>query len=71
MCTKEFKAETVRPCGVGDRSVALVAHDLDLTETPMREYGSPRMIAELKARGVAGKGRGGPTRPVKVRSRSS
>lgn len=36
--TKEFKAETVRLCGVGDRSVTQVARDLDLTETAVREW---------------------------------
>jgi len=34
----EFKAEAVRLCQVGDRSVAKVAKDLDLTETALREW---------------------------------
>ena len=34
----QFKAEAVRLCQVGDRSVALVAKDLDLTETALREW---------------------------------
>ena len=34
----EFKAEAVRLCKVGDRSVAQVAVDLDLTETALREW---------------------------------
>jgi len=34
----EFKAEAVRLCRVGDRSVAQVAKDLDLTETSLREW---------------------------------
>ena len=36
--TPEFKAEAVRLCRVGDRSVAQVAKDLDLTETALREW---------------------------------
>ncbi len=34
----EFKAEAVRLCKVGDRSVGQVAKDLDLTETALREW---------------------------------
>ena len=36
--TPEFKAETVRLCKVGDRSIRQVAKDLDLTETALREW---------------------------------
>jgi len=36
--TAEFKAEAVRLCRVGDRSIAQVASDLDLTETALREW---------------------------------
>ena len=36
--TKEFKAEAVRLCKVGDRSIAKVAQDLDLTETALRDW---------------------------------
>lgn len=36
--TAEFKAEAVRLCKVGDRSVRRVAEDLDLTETALREW---------------------------------
>ena len=36
--TPQFKAEAVRLCRVGDRSVAQVAVDLDLTETALREW---------------------------------
>jgi transposase len=36
--TREFKAEAVRLCKVGDRSIAQVAKDLDLTETALREW---------------------------------
>jgi transposase-like protein len=34
----EFKGEAVRLCKVGDRSIAQVAADLDLTETALREW---------------------------------
>src|SRR5690242_3609035 len=34
----EFKAEAVRLCNLGDRSIAKVAKDLDLTETALREW---------------------------------
>jgi transposase-like protein len=34
----EFKAEAVRLCKVGDRSIRQVAKDLDLTETALREW---------------------------------
>lgn len=36
--TQEFKAEAVRLCQVGDRSVGQVAKDLDLTETALRSW---------------------------------
>jgi transposase len=36
--TPEFKAEAVRLCRVGDRSIAQVAKDLDLTETALHEW---------------------------------
>jgi transposase-like protein len=36
--TPEFKAEAVRLCKVGDRTVRQVASDLDLTETALREW---------------------------------
>lgn len=34
----EFKAEAVRLCRVGDRTITQVAKDLDLTETALREW---------------------------------
>ena len=34
----EFKAEAVRLCKVGDRTIRQVAQDLDLTETALREW---------------------------------
>jgi transposase-like protein len=34
----EFKAEAVRLCRAGDRSIGQVAKDLDLTETALREW---------------------------------
>ena len=36
--TAEFKAEIVEVCQRGDRSVAQVARDFDLTETAVREW---------------------------------
>jgi transposase-like protein len=36
--TADFKAEAVRLCKVGDRTVRQVANDLDLTETALREW---------------------------------
>ncbi len=36
--TAEFKADTVRLCKGGDRTIAQVARDLDLTETALREW---------------------------------
>jgi transposase-like protein len=36
--TPEFKAEAVRLCSVGNRSVRQVARDLDLTETALRNW---------------------------------
>jgi transposase-like protein len=34
----EFRAEAVRLCNVGDRTVRQVARDLDLTETSLRAW---------------------------------
>lgn len=34
----EFKAEAVRLCKAGDRTIAQVARDLDLTETALRDW---------------------------------
>ena len=55
-----FKAEAVRLCKVGDRSIREVAKDLDLTETAQREWvkraevdGGPVDTAHLLA-GVLG-----------------
>jgi transposase-like protein len=36
--TPEFKAEAVRLCKVGERTVTQVAIDLDLTETALRDW---------------------------------
>ena len=36
--TPEFKADIVEQCGKGDRSIAQVARDFDLTETAVREW---------------------------------
>ena len=38
MFTPEFKAEAVKLCKVGDRSIKQVATDLDLTETALRAW---------------------------------
>ena len=34
----EFKAEAVRLCKIGDRSIGQVANALDLTETALRDW---------------------------------
>ena len=36
--TPEFKAEVVRLCKAGDRSIERVAKDLDLSETALRKW---------------------------------
>jgi transposase len=36
--TDEFKADAVRLCKTGDRTIGQVAKDLDLTETALREW---------------------------------
>ena len=36
--TPGFKADAVRICKVGDRTIAQVAKDLDLTETALRDW---------------------------------
>ena len=60
--TPEFKAEAVRLCRVGDRSVRQVADDLDLTETALRAWvkradidagnGAARSVDDGGARGA-------------------
>ncbi len=47
--TPEFKAEAVRLCRVGDRSVKQVADDLDLTETALRAWVKRASIDAKKA----------------------
>lgn len=60
--SKEFKAEAVRLCKAGDRTIAQVAKGLDLTETAAREWvkradtrsgvrDTFEVIEELKAHG--------------------
>jgi len=34
----EFKADAIRLCKVGDRSIGQIARDLDLTETALRAW---------------------------------
>ena len=46
--TPAFKAEAVRLCRVGERTVVQVAADLDLTETALREW-----VKRAEAEGVA------------------
>ena len=36
--TPEFKAEAVRLCQVGDRTIVQIADDLDLTESALRQW---------------------------------
>jgi transposase len=36
--TPEFKADIVRRCQAGDRTIGQVARDFDLTETAVREW---------------------------------
>ena len=36
--TPEFRAEAVRLCKVGDRTITQVSKDLDLTENSLREW---------------------------------
>ena len=50
--TPEFKAEAVRLCRVGDRSVGQVAEDLDLTETSLREWLKRAEVDERKTPGA-------------------
>ncbi len=51
----EFKAEAVRLCRVGDRTVGQVATDLDLTETALRDWVKR---AEEEAGSASGAGTG-------------
>jgi len=53
----EFKAEAVRLCQVGDRSIAKVAQDLDLTETALREWvrAAEANVGERPPRGPHGR----------------
>jgi transposase len=44
--TKEFKAEAVRLCKVGDRSIGQIAKELDLTETALRAWSKQAEVDE-------------------------
>ena len=44
--TKEFKAEAVRLCRVGDRSIGQIAKELDLTETALRAWSKQAEVDE-------------------------
>jgi transposase-like protein len=56
--TPQFKAEAVRLCRTGDRSITEVANDLDLTETALRAWakradeetgqGSPEVLSSVE-----------------------
>jgi transposase-like protein len=47
----EFKAEAVRLCKVGERTVGQAAEDLDLTETALREWVT--LLPETRPRGAS------------------
>ena len=48
--TDEFKADIVERCLKGDRSIAAVAHDFDLTVEPRSTVGSSRQRSTPAAR---------------------
>lgn len=51
--TPEFKAEIVERCLVGDRSIAQVARDFDLTESALRKSGLPQHVSrEMPRKGA-------------------
>ena len=74
----EFKAEAVRLCRVGDRTIAQVAVALDLTVTALRDWvkraevdagnGPPEALTTSKREEL---GRGVPSPPEKGRTLSS
>ncbi len=45
----EFKAEAVRLCKIGDRSISKVAEDLGLTDSALREWVKATEVSEVKA----------------------
>jgi transposase-like protein len=51
--TKEFKAEAVRLCKLGDRSIGQIAKELDLTETALRSWVKQADIDEKQDPGGA------------------
>jgi transposase-like protein len=51
--TREFKAETVRLVVEGGRSLPDVAHDLDLTESALREWCDSRRSTRVVASQVS------------------
>lgn len=51
--TSEFKADIVERCGAGDRTVAQVARDFDLTETAVRKWVTQAEVDAGKRDGLA------------------
>jgi transposase len=51
--TPEFKAEIVERCQAGDRTVAQVARDFDLTETAVRKWVNQAEIDAGKRDGLS------------------
>ena len=51
--TPEFKSEIVERCQVGDRTVAQVARDFDLTETAVRKWVNQAEIDSGKRDGLS------------------
>lgn len=47
--TKEFKAEAVRLCRLGDRSIGQIAKDLELTETALRAWYKQAAVDEVQS----------------------
>jgi transposase len=50
--TPEFKAEIVERCQAGDRTVAQVARDFDLTETAVRKWVQQAEVDSGKREGL-------------------
>src|SRR2546428_637302 len=49
--TPEFKAEVIGLVRQGERSLPAICRELDLSEAARGQYGVPRVLAELRARG--------------------
>jgi transposase-like protein len=59
----KFKAEAVRLCRIGDRSISQVAKDLDLTETALRERSTAPTSTPARARPVPSRATSRPNSP--------